>query len=261
MFTQVLTRLVVVVGLLLPLALAAFVGRERLETLRREWKPRLRTSGPVIAGLLVVLACNRVARQVGPKLSRKVGLHMTERFYALEGEFVLVFQAIESPMVTTYFTASYVYGYAFLLVFPIVAYFALSETRPFRRLLTAYALNYAIGLVLYVLVIAYGPRNVMPDALAETMLYDASPEYQHLTREVNRNSNVFPSLHTSLAATVAAFAYATRGAYPRWFPVAVALATSVVVSTMYLGIHWAIDVGAGLVLAAVCVALSDRLVA
>jgi len=91
-------------------------------------------------------------------------------------------------------------------------------------------------------------------------LYDTNPEYQYLTREVNTSTNVFPSLHTSLSATVAAFAWQTRSEFPKWLPVAVVLAASVAISTMYLGIHWGIDVTAGLLLAALCVTLSHRLV-
>jgi len=70
------------------------------------------------------------------------------------------------------------------------------------------------------------------------MLCDTNPEYQYLTREVNTSTNVFPSLHTSLSATVAAFAWQTRSEFPKWLPVAVVLAASVAISTMYLGIHW-----------------------
>jgi membrane-associated phospholipid phosphatase len=66
---------------------------------------------------------------------------------------------------------------------------------------------------------------------------------------VNRNVNVFPSLHTSLSVTVAAMAYRTRDHYPLWAPVAAVLAASVVFSTMYLAIHWATDVVGGVVLA------------
>jgi len=100
----------------------------------------------------------------------------------------------------------------------------------------------------------------MPAELMERMLYDTNPEYQYLTREVNTSTNVFPSLHTSLSATVAAFAWQTRSEFPKWLPVAVVLAASVAISTMYLGIHWGIDVTAGLLLAALCVTLSHRLV-
>jgi membrane-associated phospholipid phosphatase len=260
MLVEVLIQLAVVIGILLPISVVAFIGRERLARTRLEWRTRLRTAGPTIGVLLFVLLINRFARQRAPRLSREIGFHLTSYFYNIEGEFILVFQSIATPELTAYFSSVYIYGYTFLLIFPVIAYFTLSDTRIFRRLLTAYALNYAIGLVLYVFVIAYGPRNLMPAEVAETMLFDTNPQYRYLTREVNSNTNVFPSLHTSLSATVAAFAAMTRQSFSRWFPVAVVLAASVAISTMYLGIHWGIDVAAGLLLAALCVDLSDRLV-
>ncbi|WP_226040963.1 phosphatase PAP2 family protein [Natrinema sp. DC36] len=260
MLAEVLTQLVVVIAILVPVSIIVFIGRERLARTRSEWRTRLKTTAPVIAVLIVVLLINRVARQTAPKLSRQIGIRLTSAFYNIEGEFILVFQTIQTPETSAYFSSVYVYGYTFLLIFPVIAYFTLSDTRVFRRLLTAYALNYAIGLVLYIFVIAYGPRNLMPAELMERMLYNTNPEYQYLTREVNASTNVFPSLHTSLSATVAAFAWQTRSAFPKWFPIAVVLAASVAISTMYLGIHWGIDVAAGLLLAALCVSLSDRLV-
>ncbi|QLG47342.1 phosphatase PAP2 family protein [Natrinema halophilum] len=260
MLAEVLTQLVAVILILLPISIAVFIGRKRLAQTRSEWRSRLQTAAPVIVVLLIVLLINRVARQTAPDLSREIGIHLTSTFYNIEGEFILIFRTIQTAETTAYFSSIYVYGYTFLLIFPIIAYFTLSDTRIFRRLLTAYALNYAIGLVLYILVIAYGPRNLMPAELMERMLYDTNPQYQYLTREVNTNTNVFPSLHTSLSATVATFAWITRSKFPKWFPVAVILAASVAISTMYLGIHWGIDVTAGLVLAALCVDLSDRLV-
>ncbi|PGF14951.1 phosphatidylglycerophosphatase [Natrinema sp. CBA1119] len=260
MLAEVLTQVAVVIAILVPVSIIVFIGRERLARTRSEWRTRLKTTAPVIAVLIVVLLINRVARQVAPKLSRQIGIRLTSAFYNIEGEFILVFQAIQTPETSAYFSSIYVYGYTFLLIFPVIAYFTLSDTRAFRRLLAAYALNYAIGLILYIFVIAYGPRNLMPAELMERMLYDTNPEYQYLTREVNTSTNVFPSLHTSLSATVAAFAWQTRSEFPKWLPVAVVLAASVAISTMYLGIHWGIDVTAGLLLAALCVALSHRLV-
>ena len=256
MLAEVLTQVAIVVGFVLPIAAGVFIGRERLSRTVSELRPRLRTSAPTLLILGAVLVLNRYMRQNEPD----VGFYMTETIRSIEGEFVLIFQDIATPMLTEYFTASYIYGYTFLLIFPPVAYFALSDTTMFRRLLTAYSLNYALGVVLYVLVIAYGPRNILPEFVAETMLYDNNPEYQYLTGEVNRNTNVFPSLHTSLSATVGIFAYHTREEYPKWFPVAVLIAISVIISTMYLAIHWATDVFVGLILAGVCVTLSNMLV-
>ena len=98
----------------------------------------------------------------------------------------------------------------------------------------------------------------MPD-MVQSLLYDALPRFQLLTSQINTNTNVFPSLHTSLSATVALLAVRTRDIYPRWLPVAAVLATLVALATMYLGIHWAIDVVAGLVLATGAVAVASRL--
>ncbi|MCU4740057.1 phosphatase PAP2 family protein [Halobacteria archaeon AArc-m2/3/4] len=259
MFVQVLMQIAVVVTVMLVITMGVVVGRRRIRRTVGEYRTRLRAIAPIVVVLATVLLFNGVARQIVPDLSWMIGWNLTWEIYALEGEFILWLQSYATPPVTAYFSFIYIYGYIFMLIFPVVAYFALPDTRPLRELLTAYTLNYTLGLVCYVLVIAYGPRNMMPE-LVEALLYDTYPRYQHLTRQVNRNTNVFPSLHTSLAVTVGLMAYRTREAYPRWFPIALVLAISVSVSTMYLGIHWAIDVLAGVGLAYVSVALSARLV-
>ncbi|WP_440765831.1 phosphatase PAP2 family protein [Natronorubrum sp. DTA7] len=265
MLAQVLVQLAVVVTLMVVVSIGLFVGRYRLRETRTEWRSRIRAAAPITILLAVVLLFNSIARQIVPDLSWigevRLGTawNLTWTIYDIEGQFIVWLQSLASPWLTAYFSFMYIYGYVFLLVFPVVAYFALSNTRPMRELLTAYTLNYVCGLILYVLVIAYGPRNLMPE-LVEALLYDTYPQYQHLTRQVNRNTNVFPSLHTSLAATVAFLAYRTRDVYPKWNVVAALIGVSVAISTMYLGIHWAIDVAAGIVLAYVSVELAHVLV-
>ncbi|THE66022.1 inositol phosphorylceramide synthase [Salinadaptatus halalkaliphilus] len=259
MLVRVLTQIAVVVTLLVLVGVALFVGRYRFRDTRLEWRDRVRKVAPITAVLAAVLLFNSVARQIVPDLSLLVGWNVTWPIYDLEGQFILWLQDQATPVATAYFSFIYIYGYIFLLVFPVVAYFALSNTRPLRELLAAYTLNYTLGLGLYVLALAYGPRNMMPE-LVEALLYDTYPQYQHLTRQVNRNTNVFPSLHTSLAATVTFLAYRTRSVYPGWAVIAVVLGVSVAISTMYLGIHWMIDVVAGIGLAYVSVALAGHLV-
>ncbi|WP_418281876.1 phosphatase PAP2 family protein [Halorubrum sp. DTA98] len=257
---SVALQLVLWVGSMCFVAGMAIIGPRRLYELGHDFVPRLREARLQIAALIAVLIASAVGRGALQTLSELVGLRMTGTIYALEGGFVAWVQAtFVTPELTMYFSWVYVYGYVFLLVFPFIAYAALSETTTLKRLLSAYALNYAIGLVFYTLILAHGPRNVMPDVVT-SLLYTFNPEYQALTTEVNESTNVFPSLHTSLSVTVALFAVLTRREYPGWPVIAIPLAISITTATMYLGIHWLVDVIAGIGLASVCVYLSYRFV-
>lgn len=252
---EILARIVLVVVSLHVLGAVFIVGRDRLFALRGDWVRRVREVTPVVVVLASALLVNNYVRQVGPDISWMIGVEITDTLFQLEGEFVVWLQSFATTPTTVYFSYMYVYGYVFLLTFPLVAYFAHSDTSPIRTLLWAYLFNYVIGLVVYLFVVAYGPRNILPHAV-EPLLYAGFPEYQHLTRQVNRSTNVFPSLHTSLSMTVLFVAIRTRELFPRWPPVAALFALSIVFSTMFLGIHWASDVVAGIVLAAVSVALA-----
>ncbi|MFC6772457.1 phosphatase PAP2 family protein, partial [Halorubrum pallidum] len=205
-----------------------------------------------------VLLTSAVGRSSLQTVSELFGLRLTGLIWALEGNFVgWLQQTYATPELTMYFSWVYVYGYAFLLAFPFLAYLALPKTTTLKRLLVAYAFNYAIGLALYTLVFAHGPRNL---DIGTSLLFTHNPNFSALTSEVNEATNVFPSLHTSLSVTVATFAVLTREEYPLWTPLAVWVAGSVVIATMYLGIHWLTDVIGGIVLALGCVYLSYRIV-
>ncbi len=217
----------------------------------------LRAVAPTLAALGAVLAVNSVVRDIGVELSWLIGVNITRYIFLLESELVATIQGIATPALTAYFGFVYVFGYTFLLTFPVLAYLLMEEPRPVRVLFTAYILNYGFGLVCYVLFVAYGPRNFMPE-LVDPLLYTAWPQSQLLVQQVNTNTNVFPSLHTSLSVSVALVAVRFRRAYPRWTPVAVLLAASIVFSTMYLGIHWATDVVAGAAIGWVSVAIAAR---
>lgn len=253
----VLVEVVTVVVAMVAVTSLAVVGPDRLRLMVYSLRPRLREAIGPLALLASVLALNAIVRDVGIELSWLVGINVTSAIYVAEGEFVAWVQSFQTPAVTTVLGYVYVYGYAFLVVFPLVAYLALDDQRYLRATATAYVVNYAVGLTCYLVFIAYGPRNYMPD-LVQSLLYDALPRFQLLTSQINTNINVFPSLHASLSTTVALLAVRTRDVYPRWVPIAVVMAAAIAVATMYLGIHWATDVLAGIVLAAGSVTIASR---
>lgn len=256
---DVLTNVVVVVLGLLVVFIPGIAGLDRLRRWRESLRRNLESSKVELVGLGIVLAVNRIVRDVGVDLSWLIGVEVTALIHELEKGVVADIQGVGTPALTAYFGFMYVYGYTFVLVFPFVAYLLEDDSRPLRVLMNAYAFNYVIGLVCYVAFIAYGPRNYMPE-LVDSLLYVHWPDVQLLTSRVNSNTNVFPSLHASLATTVAILAYRYRSSYPRWFPIASVFAVSIVVATMYLGIHWFTDVVFGVVLAVTSIKLADRYV-
>jgi len=254
---EVLTGLVAGVAVLLLGATVSMVDRQQLARGFHNAPENVRTVLPHLALLVGVLVLNRAARHRSQDLSWVIGWNITGAIYAIEGNVVSLLQLAATPLATFYLSFAYLFGYAFLTIFPFVAYFALEDTRPLRMTILAYSLNYLLGLVCYVLFISYGPRNLIPGQVA-SLLYGTYPEAQLLTSVVNANTNVFPSLHASLSVTAALLARRTADIYPNWYRLSGLLTVSVVVATMYLGIHWAIDVVAGSLLALACVRSADR---
>ncbi|MWV41164.1 phosphatase PAP2 family protein [Natrialba sp. INN-245] len=254
----VVIELAFVVVAMLATATLALVGPRRLSAAIRDFRWRFRVCLLPVVALVTVLAIRWSTVDVVMRLERRVlGTNITPILFEIEQAVfpenpVIVLQSFQSPELTSFFVFVYIYGYAFLLLFPFVAYFALEDAEELRTLILAFTANYAIGLVCYVFFIAYGPRNFDP-LLFEGLLYDAFPQSRMLTNQVNQSTNVFPSLHTSLSMTVFFLAVLTRRKYPVWVPISGVLAISVVVSTMYLGIHWFSDVVAGTILAVVSV--------
>ncbi len=251
-------QLVVVVGACLAFGLYAFVGPDRIRALRPEFRSRLRDAVPHLGFLGLVFVLAMFWRPIGGEVSWTVGYNITHTLYDIEGYLVPTLQSIETTELTWVLSILYVWGYVFLLVFPLVAYLFVDSLRLFRVTILAYIINYIIGLISYTVFVAYGPRNYMPGE-TRGLMYEVWPEIETLTTQINANTNVFPSLHTSLAVTVALLAWYTRGTYPNWFYVATGLAVSIVFSTMYLGLHWGVDVIAGILLAVGSVWLASEI--
>lgn len=247
LFQVLITLALVVLGMLV-VSSFIFIGSSRLIGIRGEIRERAVSILPFLALLGVVLAFNSHFRSIFHDISWWLGMEVTHLIVRVEGHSVARLQEFGGPELNAFFSFIYVFGYVFLLVFPLIAYFVLDRLDMFKSLTIAYTMNYGLGIICYVIFVAYGPRNMIPE-LVEEPLYLYYPQYQLLTSEINEYTNVFPSLHTSLSATVMFFAWRTRDRYRLWMPVAMFLGTSVIISTMYLAIHWMIDVVAGIILA------------
>lgn len=243
---ELLVTLVCAVLAMLLVATALWIDRKDITRAWQELRPRARVALPFLGFLGIVLLFNAHYRITVHHISYVVGFNITPYIVAFEGEAILLVQALFGDRFDLFFSFMYIYGYVFLLVFPLLAYFVLARLDMFKSLTLAYAANYGIGLFCYMIFIAYGPRNYL---VIEPIVEPLPAQFQLLTTEFNQNTNVFPSLHTSLSATVMLFAWRTKETYRHWMYMAMFIGGSVIVATMYLGIHWAIDVVAGILLA------------
>ena len=236
------------------------VGPRQVSRAVTDADDRLREVAPYLGAALALLAAKQLTQGYRLRLSRALDWNITDELYAFEGGFVATLQRLTPEATLEFFTVSYVIGFAFLLVAPAVLYFLSGRAgqRRLKELLVAYMLNYAVGTVCYTLFVSYGPRNHLETVSG--LMYRVYPQTQDLTAAVASNTNVFPSLHTSLSVAVLAVAWRSRRTHPRWTPVAAVVAAAVVYSTMYLGIHWLVDVVVGVALGVGSVSAAARIV-
>ncbi|PSQ57503.1 phosphoesterase PA-phosphatase [Halobacteriales archaeon SW_8_68_21] len=252
------TGLLVVAGTVVTALLC--VGPRQMTRAMTDVDDRVREVAPYLGTALALLATKQVTQGYRLRLSRALDWNITDELYALEGGFVAALQDLTPDATLELFTVSYMVGFAFLLVAAPVTYFLSGRggRRYLEELLVAYMVNYAVGTVCYTLFVSYGPRNYLETVSG--LMYRAYPQTQALTAAVASNTNVFPSLHTSLSVAVLAVAWRSRRTHPRWTPAAAAVAVAVVFSTMYLGIHWLTDVAVGVALGVGSVAAAVRIV-
>ncbi|GAB3675181.1 phosphatase PAP2 family protein [Halopiger thermotolerans] len=251
-----LTSLAVCIGLVGTCALC--LDRVDVRRTRVQFRPRLLDVAPYLGFAALFFVAKRATHGLSLRISHAIDWDITAAIYAVEGDLVAVVQDVVPEATVGFFSAMYMFAFPYLLVTAPILYFVSGLQRRLKALLVAYLLNYLVGSLCYTLFIAYGPRNHLPSV--DGLMYQIYPQTQELTAAVSANTDVFPSLHTSLAVVVVLFAWRSRAAHRLWFGIASAVASSVVFSTMYLGIHWAIDVVAGVLLAVWSVAAAERLV-
>ena len=130
----------------------------------------------------------------------------------------------------------------------------------FRDFLVSLCVTTLLGYTGYLLVPAVGPyiyqAELFPQRLPGVGLASQSLLISTIDALKGSARDCFPSLHTAHTTVVLAFAWRfSRVAFAVYLPIALGL----YVSTIYLRMHYAVDVAAGFVVAAIAVAVGPRL--
>jgi membrane-associated phospholipid phosphatase len=218
------------------------------------WARALARDGWVVAGLVLMLVPEVIESQIDPWMTRHVGIDLTPWAAALDGNLHVRLQAmLPQPWLHALFTFAYVAGYPFLIIFTPMLGIWMGRGAMARRALGAYALCYAVALPFYLFVPVQEVWAYDPHVQNIATSYDWVRTHLYSFNEIN---NCFPSLHTAISVAMAGVAW--RGPSRRYRHLSWLLAALIVFSTVYLGIHWVVDVVAGLVLAVVAVHFVGR---
>jgi membrane-associated phospholipid phosphatase len=176
----------------------------------------------------------------------------TDAVYAVEGSTVHVFQAITTPWLTVPFSVLYLIGFPFLVLF---TYFAVKERDPAeaRRYALAYACLTISALPFFLLIPVGITASYLPEVAP--LMYDLHPVIEAGIAATDTLVKAFPSLHAGLSILAALYA---RKASPAYARLAAVLALLITLSTLYLGIHWLLDIAFVIVLVALAYAVSRR---
>lgn len=164
---------------------------------------------------------------------------------------------VGSPAMTEFLVVCYAsYGVA---IPAYAAYlFLTGRTRAFRDLSLAISVTAALGYIGYVSVPAIGPylyqANIFPDQLPQ---WSGDPGLLDTINNLKGSArDCFPSLHTAMTTVLLVLMWrSARRLFWGYLPIALGL----YVSTLYLRVHYAIDVFAGFVTAALVLAITPRI--
>jgi membrane-associated phospholipid phosphatase len=162
------------------------------------------------------------------------------------------------PLLDKLFLTVYVHGFVVCL-FVLVIYFVLSgqPSKILHALFAGFFLQYLLILPFHFWVDGHQVWLVQ-NQLEGFQYLDPLRGHRTLTAPIIPSLNhVFPSMHTSIATVAILIALRESSAHIKYFFVTLNIA--IIISTLYLGIHWVVDVIGGVIFGYFTFKLADRI--
>lgn len=242
------TATIFTVGAASLLLLIAIIGRENPFRYLRTSLERLIRSGQWVwlgMALILVLGSNWVELQLEIRYADVITWDYTNAAAEIGTGFLLALQRLEWAPLTHLLTYVYVIIFPLLGIASALVYSRERDWESLRRLGLGLVINYAVALPFYLL---FPVKEAWAgDAGIRFLIPSVFPGFETIYRPMSGLDNCFPSLHTSLALTYALVAL--QSSNRRLSAVIGTAAGLVMLSTLYLGVHWVPDMLGGVILA------------
>jgi membrane-associated phospholipid phosphatase len=184
-----------------------------------------------------------------------VGVDFAPAIRSIEGNVVYWFSQHWIPALVYFFVFMYIAVYPFALWFSPVYFLLADEKKSMKTLAYGSLIIYAVALPFYLFVPV---TNVYKFYGLGSALNNVIPSVENFFYSVTTQNNSFPSLHTAMTILVAWSVRLTGNKKFTYF--AYFCMVSVILSVIYLAIHWITDVIFGALLATLVIFILNRLI-
>lgn len=177
-----------------------------------------------------------------------VGTNYAPLIHSIEDNIVYWFSQHWTPALVYFLVFMYIAIYPFTLWFSPLYFLLNDEKKSMKTLAYGLLIIYVVALPFYLFVPI---TNVYKFYGLGSALNNVIPSVENFFYSVTTQNNTFPSLHTAMTIMIAWTAHLTRNKKFTYF--AYFCAVCVIISVIYLAVHWIMDVisGAALSIAAI----------
>jgi len=202
-----------------------------------------------------ILVMNKLELMLEPELREEVN-DWTAYIRAFEENVTpLVQEMFQHPMLTQVTTFFYVVVFSVLMFVSLLVYHREGDFRSWYALVYGISCNYFLAIPFFLFAPVMEAWTSHPDI--QFLIPEVYPRFELEYRYFSGMDNSFPSLHTSISVTMAMIALHSENR--RLAGVSLLSAGVILLSILYLGIHWWVDLIGGFVLASISVGLAFRL--
>jgi len=193
---------------------------------------------------------------VDTPLTDWLGFDFTKNIIAIEGGAVNWFSQNWTPVLVYFFVFIYIGVYIFTLWFTPLFFLIIGDRNAMKNLAYGFLAIYLIALPFYLF---FPVTNVYVYFNSSSALESVLPSIEGFFYSTTTQNNCLPSLHTAMTVLIAYTVYLTGNKRYTYFTgVTMVL---VIISVIYLSIHWITDVITGLLLSIGVILLLRRYMA
>ena len=172
---------------------------------------------------------------------------------AIEYDIVARFSSLWTPASIFFFVFIYIILYPFTLWYTPLYSIITNQKKALRTLAFSLFFLYLIALPFYLF---FPVTNVYTHYALPSALNTVIPQVETFFYTTTTQNNCFPSLHTAMSIIITRTIFITEN--KRFQYLAVFMMVTVIISVLYLSIHWILDVIAGIIVALLALYLSEK---